>query len=133
MEIGKINNLNVNNTAVDSKNNAADDEFEKRLLNAMEKKDEKELKKVCKDFEGIILRMMYKEMRATVPKSELIPGDVGKDIFESMLDDKLMEEASKGSGLGLSDVLYKQLSKQVKSAYSQPADKKGEESVAKEE
>jgi Rod binding domain-containing protein len=34
-----------------------------------------------------------------------------------MLDDQLMEEASKGSGTGLGDVLYKQLSKQMKAVY----------------
>lgn len=126
MDIGKINNLNIGNTAESSKSKAADDEFEKRLQEAVNNKDDKELKKVCNDFEGIILRMMYKEMRATVKKSDLIPNDPGRDIFESMMDDELMKEASKGAGLGLAEVLYKQLSRQSRSANNLD---KGEEKV----
>ncbi|MCX7711982.1 MAG: rod-binding protein [Clostridia bacterium] len=132
MEIGKINDLNVNNSIDSSKSKASDDEFEKRLKSAMENKDDKELKKVCKNFESIILNMMYKQMKATVPKAELLPEDVGKDIFDSMLDDKLMEEAANGTGAGLADVLYKQLRKQVRSSDSASASSKGEENIAGE-
>lgn len=114
MEIGKINNSSINNTLDNTKNKVTDDSFESRLKNAMSTKDDKELKKVCNDFEGLLMNMMYKEMKATVQKSDLIPKDSGTDIFNSMLDDKLMEEASKSHGVGLADMLYKQLSKQLK-------------------
>lgn len=97
-----------------SKAKAADSSFEKHLENAMNKNDEQDLKKVCKEFEGILINMMYKQMRASVPKSDLLPGDIGRDVFESMLDEKVTEEVSKGRGIGLADVLYKQLSKQLK-------------------
>ncbi|MCX7920951.1 MAG: rod-binding protein [Clostridia bacterium] len=117
MDIGKINEKVNNYNVSTTKEQVANDDFEKRLRSAYEKQDEKELKKVCKDFEGIFINMMYKQMRATVPKSELISGDVGKDVFESMMDDKLMEKASEGRGIGLADVLYNQLSRQLKSAY----------------
>ena len=110
---GKINNNTYNN----AKSKAADDNFEKRLQSAFDSKDDKELKNVCKEFEGILLNMMYKEMKATVPKSNLIPDDAGQDIFESMHDENLMNEAAKTNRLGLADVLYKQLSKQLKSTY----------------
>jgi peptidoglycan hydrolase FlgJ len=118
MEIGKVGNTGINGSTVESsKTKAVDDSFEKRLQSAFDKKDEKELKKVCKDFEGILLNMMYKQMKATVPKSELIPSDVGTDIFESMLDDKLMEESVKSNGTGLGETLYKQLSSRLQSTY----------------
>lgn len=58
---------------------------------------------------------MYKQMKATVPKSSLFPKDSGTEFFESMLDEKLVENASKTNSLGLADLLYKQLSKQMKS------------------
>lgn len=115
MEVGRINNKLVDNTMETTKNRVEGDNFEKRLQAAMDRKDEKELKKVCQEFEGIFLNMMYRQMKASVPKEELIPEEAGKDIFESMLDDKLMEEASKNSRLGLADTLYKQLSRQLKS------------------
>lgn len=114
MDISKIGENTLNNTIDNAKNKVVDDSFDKQLKNAMNSRDEKELKKACNDFEGIMLSMMYKEMKATVPKSEFIPEDSGTDIFNSMLDDKLMEEASKGRNLGLGDLLYKQLSKSLK-------------------
>ena len=63
------------------------------------------------------MSMMYNEMKATVPKDDLMPQDSGKDIFDSMLDDKLMDQASQGGGIGLADIMYKQLSQQLKATY----------------
>ena len=128
MEIGGINNNLVNNSMDTAKNKVSEDEFEKKLQAAMNKKDDKELKKVCQDFEGLMLNMLYKQMKATVPKSDLIPSDMGKDIFESMLDDKLVEESSKSKSVGLADMLYKQLSRQMKSSYK-PVEKGDASSV----
>ena len=63
------------------KNKVADDSFENRLKTAMTTKDEKELKKACNDFEGIMMNMMYKEMKATIQKSSLLPKDSGTEYF----------------------------------------------------
>ena len=115
--------MNINgiseNTYISSKvttatNKAADDSFEKRLQKAMDSGDDQQLKKVCKDFESIILNMMYKQMKATIPKSDLIEKSTATEIYESMLDDKLVEEAAKNGGIGLADMLYKQLSSRRK-------------------
>ena len=115
-----IRGVNQANTAAEfnaRKSKAADSSFEKHLEKAYGEKDEQQLKKVCKEFESIMLNMMYKQMRASVPKTDLLPSDMGRDVFESMLDEKLTEEASKGNGIGLADVLFKQLSKQTKNQY----------------
>lgn len=117
MEVGKIGNAGNKSTINTVKNKASDSLFETELQNAFDKNDEKQLKQACQEFESLFMNMMYKQMKATVVKSELIPQDSGRDIFESMLDDKMMEEASSGKGIGLSDVLYKQLSKQLKATY----------------
>jgi len=122
--IGGINNNLINNTIESAKNRISQDDFEKRLQDAMKNKDEKELKKVCREFEGIILDMMYKQMKATVPKSTLLPSDPGRDIFESMLDEQLMSEASKRGSFGLADMLYKQLSKNL--SYGEKSLEEGE-------
>ncbi len=117
MEISGINNKLVDNSIKEAKSKVEQDDFEKRLQSAMDARDEKELKKACKDFEGIFLKMMYKQMKATVPQSDLLPSDSGKEIFDSMLDDKLMEEASSGTGVGLGDMLYKQMTRRLKNSY----------------
>ncbi len=118
MEIGKINGNITGATIDNARNKVNDSTFDMHLKNAMNKGNDQELKKVCKEFEEIILNMMYKQMKASIPKSELLQDDPAKDIFDSMLDEKLMGEASKSGGAGLGDMLYKQLEKRLKSTYT---------------
>jgi flagellar protein FlgJ len=88
-------------------------EFKKLLDKAINTKEDIELMEVCKQFETIFTNMMLKSMRGTVPKSELIPTSFGREIFESMYDEKLSEEISKGQGIGLAQMLYQQLKSKV--------------------
>jgi len=116
MEIGRISQGLIGKTinSVESvKGSVEQDSFEKKLQNAIDNNNEEQLKAACKEFEGIMLSMIYKQMKNAIPKSDLIPSDAGRDIFESMLDEALMEEASNGRGVGLADVLYKQLSRNL--------------------
>jgi flagellar protein FlgJ len=109
MEISGINSRLINNTINAARSKASEESFETLLQEAVERNDQKELKKVCREFEGLVLRMMFRQMKQTVPKSELVPEDAARDIFETMLDDSLVDEIVKGSGIGLGDALYKQL------------------------
>jgi len=121
MEINGINGINkdmINNTVDSVKNKVSGDDFKKRLEAAIDNGDDIELKKACRDFEGIILNMLFRQMKATVPKSGFLSDSAALDIFDSMLDEKLMEEASKRGSLGLADTLYKQLGKQLKTVYN---------------
>lgn len=118
MDIGKINERYVNNTIDSTRQKVSQDSFEQRLRSALNDKNKKELKKVCQEFEAIMLNMMYKQMKATVPKTDLVPSHAGKDIFESMLDESLVQEASKRGSFGLAEVLYKQLSRDLGSKYN---------------
>jgi len=115
MDIGKISSSLINsltNNATSSVEQASDDSFAKKLEAAMQNNDDKELKKACQEFESIMLNMMYKQMKATIIKSDLIEKDAGTEIFESMQDENLMDMASKTGSFGLAESLYKQLSRQ---------------------
>ncbi|HOQ37458.1 MAG TPA: rod-binding protein [Acetivibrio sp.] len=114
MNISGIGSESLINVVKSTEAKVSGDSFEERLQNAFENKDEKELMKACKEFEGMLLSIVYKQMKATIPKSNLIPSDYGRDIFEEMLDEEIAKEASQGSGLGLADELYKQLSRSLK-------------------
>lgn len=57
----------------------------------------------------MFLSMMYRQMRATVPDNTLFGKSNSQKIWQSMLDDSLMEEVSKAGGVGLADMIYKQL------------------------
>ncbi|NSW89475.1 MAG: rod-binding protein [Firmicutes bacterium] len=91
--------------------------FEEKLKRAMENKDEKALKETCQQFEELFLQMMYRQMKATVPKSGLFSENISTEIFDSMLDESLMKEASKANGVGLADMMYKQLYKKMYNTY----------------
>jgi flagellar protein FlgJ len=67
-----------------------------------------EMQKVAKQFEAIFLRMMLKEMRATVEKNPLFPNSKAMETFESMQDDTLADHLSE-HGIGLGDMVYRQL------------------------
>ncbi len=98
------------------KNRLEDGGFQTKLTAAMSAKDQGRLKEACQQFEAVFLHMMLQSMRATVPKSDLFGADHGKEIFESMLDQKLSENMAEAGGTGLADMLYKQLRTQVPAA-----------------
>lgn len=75
-----------------------------------EKKSQKELKEACQNFEAIFLDMVFKSMRNTVPKSNLMGNSFATEIYEDMLYQNFTDEAAKGGGFGLADMLYNQLS-----------------------
>jgi len=106
--IGSINSM-ISDTTDYNKNKITSNDFEKHLNSVLEKKDDTELKKVCKEFEGILMEMMYKQMKATVPKSGLLKEDFGNQMYQSMMDEKIVEEAVNAGGIGLGEQLYKLL------------------------
>jgi flagellar protein FlgJ len=130
MNIGSIDSSIMGSIVKNAGNAAAqstDGDFAKRLEAAAKNNDEKELKKACQEFESLMLDMIFKQMRSTVIKSDLIKEDPGREIFESMLDEELAEQASKAGGIGLADSLYKQLSRQY-GRKTQPVDENTEKS-----
>lgn len=92
---------------------ARDDAFESELEKAVNSKDEEKLRKACTDLEAVFINMMFKQMRSTVWKSQLMGGGYAEDMYEDMLYEKYAEEASKNKGIGIGDILYKQLSKKI--------------------
>jgi len=111
MEVGNVNSKTTLDSAERTSTKATDDDFERRLRAAAENGDDAELKQVCKEFESIFINMMYKQMKSTVPKSDYLQSDSGTELFNTMLDEKLCDVASQ-KGIGLGDMMYKQMSKQ---------------------
>lgn len=111
MNISSINN-NYNNILNSKKNKIEEKTFETTLHKAMEKKDEKQLKKACNQFEQYFVNQLFKEMRSTVKNGGLIPKSQGEKLFEDMLYDEYSKNISKGQGIGIGEMMYKQLSKQ---------------------
>ena len=85
-----------------------------KAAKAAEKRD-KDLKKACEGFEAMFLNMMYRQMRATVPEDTLFGESNALKIFQDMRDDELMKNVAAGGGIGIADMMYKQLKPQVES------------------
>ncbi len=111
MDVGSVNSKNTFDTVQATRTSSTEDDFAKRLKAAAEKGDSAQLKQVCHEFESIFISMMYKQMKATVPKSDYLGSDTATELYNSMLDDQLVEISSQ-RGIGLADVMYKQLAKQ---------------------
>jgi hypothetical protein len=78
---------------------AQDKTFADVLQKAYDEGDKEKLKEVCTQFESIMLSMMYKGMKATVPESSLVEESRAQEIFDDMLDEEV-SGAGRGRGRG---------------------------------
>ena len=66
------------------------------------------LKEAAKQFESLFTRMLLKNMRATGMGNELFDSEQTK-FYQDMFDDQMAVHLSQGKGLGLADMLVRQL------------------------
>ncbi len=79
-------------------------------LRAQAKKDpDKALKAAATQFEALFMQMLLKSMRDATPQFDPAASDAGR-TYTAMLDQQLSSTLS-GKGLGLADVMMKQLSR----------------------
>ena len=69
-----------------------------------------ELKKACAEFESLFIFHLLKEMRSTIPKTGLLTGGRGEEIYTSMFDAQIAREMASERGIGLSTLLRERLS-----------------------
>jgi len=73
------------------------------------KVDREKLKKACADFEALLLARMLKLMRQSIPQNGLLGNGPGKEIYQSLMDQELAKKMSQRGGVGLGEVLYRQV------------------------
>jgi len=93
-------------------------EFSRTLQAAMDTRDEKKLYASCQELESVFLNKVYEAMRKTIPDGGLIEKSFAMQTFESMLDQEFAQQSSKTGTIGLADILYRQLSANLKSEES---------------
>ncbi|MBM3282701.1 flagellar biosynthesis protein FlgJ [Candidatus Gottesmanbacteria bacterium] len=85
-------------------------------INESTKQNEISLRQACQDFESIFIFHLMKNMRQTVPKSySMLYGGLSEDIYRSMMDEEIARNIARGPGIGLAEILYRQLSRVKKS------------------
>ncbi|HVO48099.1 MAG TPA: flagellar assembly peptidoglycan hydrolase FlgJ [Steroidobacteraceae bacterium] len=68
------------------------------------------IRKVAEQFESLFTRMMLKSMREATGPDPMFGSDQ-QQMYQSMADDQLSVQLSRGRGLGLADMLIRQLQK----------------------
>lgn len=105
MEVSKLKHNQVSNVGIG---------LEQRIVGNLKSTESDKIEQAAKDFEGMFVQMMLKEMWKTTG-SQQGGGAEGKsremEIFHDMLNERLAEEISKGQGLGVQEVLINEISK----------------------
>ena len=70
---------------------------------------------VRREFETLFLDMMMKSMRSAAPGNSVLDSE-GSRVFTGLLDHEFSRKLADQGGLGLADLLIKQLSKLVPNA-----------------
>ena len=71
------------------------------------------LRKVCQEFEAILINSMYKGMRASIQPGGLIEKDNGTELFEEMMDMEVARQTALKQEMGIAEALYRQLAPKV--------------------
>jgi flagellar protein FlgJ len=79
-----------------------------KLKRAAGADDPKAIRTVAEQFEGMFTRMMLKSMRDAVGPDPMF-GSSQEQMYQGMADDQLSVQLAKGKGLGLADMLVRQL------------------------
>ena len=78
------------------------------LKKSVRNNDPEAVRQVAKQYESLFARMMIKSMRDAVGKDPLFGSDQ-EQSYQEMYDDQLSIELTKGKGLGLADMLVRQM------------------------
>ncbi|UJD94295.1 flagellar assembly peptidoglycan hydrolase FlgJ [Lelliottia amnigena] len=66
------------------------------------------LRPVARQVEGMFVQMMLKSMRETLPKDGMFSSDSTR-LYTSMYDQQVAQQMTSGKGLGLADMIVKQM------------------------
>jgi flagellar protein FlgJ len=78
------------------------------------------MRQVAKQFESVFARMMIKSMRDAIGKDPIFGSDTAQ-TYQGMFDDQLSMQMTQGRGLGLADMLMRQLQRSSGAAAATPA------------
>ena len=76
------------------------------------KTKEAKLREACQGFESVFISKLFSQMRATVPKDGLLHGKYEEQYY-SMFDKAMSDKMAADGGIGLADMMYRQLKGQI--------------------
>ena len=72
-------------------------------------KDKAEMDSAARQFEGVLMQQMLKGMWETVPQGGMLSGSKEEEYYRDMLNEALAESISSGQGIGIRDVLVRDM------------------------
>lgn len=93
-----------------------------KLRQQVRREPDQALRAVAQQFESLFMSMLLKSMRDATPKEGLFDSEETR-FYTSMLDQQLVQQLSvRGRGMGLADIMVKQLSQAYKQNLPQAED-----------
>ena len=87
---------------------------------------ESKVREVAEEFVSVFMNQVMKSMRATVQENPAMHGDNGEKFFQEMLDSEQSKALSKGSGYGLTDLIYESMMASYRVAQPQASGQAGD-------
>lgn len=78
-------------------------------VNAGRVADGDEARKASREFESFLLYYLIKTMRETVQESDLFGNRRSEQVYRTMLDEQIANRLAERGGLGIGDVIYRQI------------------------
>lgn len=102
------------NIATNIKDSSYGADFENVLSQAIESKDNADIKEACDKMEEYFITSIFKQMKASINRDEnsLIPKGDYEEMFEGQMIELQAAEAVKAGGIGLADMMYKELTRE---------------------
>lgn len=76
------------------------------------------LRQACQEFEAMFIYKLLERMRATVPQEGFLH-NAQEDVYQAICDQQVAAALARGKGIGLADMLLRQLSRQELSGENQ--------------
>ena len=93
-----------------------------KMLELQTEAEKEEIKMACEEFESYFLQMMFREMRKTSFNEDgMFARSNAEKIFTDMMDEEVAKSAAKAGGIGLADMMYKQMVAHYQSNVRNPA------------
>lgn len=87
--------------------------FQDVLKEAQKDQDDQKLKEVCQQLESVFVHQMLSQMRNAIPSEGYLQPNQGEKIFQDMLDQEYAQKISQAGGIGLADIVYRQLTEKT--------------------
>ena len=67
---------------------------------------DKQVWEACREFEGVLLGQMLRQMRGRLPERGVLPGGVAQEVFWDQYSAVVGQEVARSSPLGIARMLY---------------------------